>query len=490
MNPGPLNTLDRIRVSLSPIIEFEKGFTMPITSIFGIQSGFDSASLVEKLIALQARPMDLKLAQVQAKETQLESFQSLRTQLQSFQSTLQKMNTASQFSANTANFSVTVGPGNVLSASTTSSASVGTHNITVTALAQATNLTSNTTYSATTDTIVQPPPMAPAPAYSFDINVGGAPTLIAVDPVNDTIQNVVDAINASAADVTASIIDVGAGVLRIQIQGNQSGTANAVTAVLNDDMGAPVDTFNVAQAEADASVTVGGTTFTRSTNTISDIITGVTLDLESLGSGTLVIASDTAEITANIQDFVNAFNTLIGFIDEQTEFNPETFATGTLFGNSAVQGLETTLRRIATGQVTGLAGNFEFLSQIGITTQNDGTLFLDEVKLNDALSADLTNVVDLFTSTNGVITLLDSKISVLLDSSQKGPLTAELDSLTGSIDDLNDTLLRMDERLELFERNIRQEFINLEILLGKLDAQRNAFQLALQNLGSFFDRQN
>ena len=52
---------------------------MAITSIFGISSGFDTASLVEKLIALQARPMDLKLAQVQAKETKLEAFQSLRT---------------------------------------------------------------------------------------------------------------------------------------------------------------------------------------------------------------------------------------------------------------------------------------------------------------------------------------------------------------------------------------------------------------------------
>jgi hypothetical protein len=52
---------------------------MAFTSIFGIKSGFDSASLVQKLIALQARPMDLKLAQLQAKETELESFQSLRT---------------------------------------------------------------------------------------------------------------------------------------------------------------------------------------------------------------------------------------------------------------------------------------------------------------------------------------------------------------------------------------------------------------------------
>ena len=49
---------------------------MAITSIFGIQSGFDTASLVEKLIALQARPLELKLAQLQAKETELEAFQS------------------------------------------------------------------------------------------------------------------------------------------------------------------------------------------------------------------------------------------------------------------------------------------------------------------------------------------------------------------------------------------------------------------------------
>ena len=63
---------------------------------------------------------------------------------------------------------------------------------------------------------------------------------------------------------------------------------------------------------------------------------------------------------------------------------------------------------------------------------------------------------------------------------------SEFDSLTESIDDLNDTLLRMDDRLELFEKNIRQQFVNLEIILGKLDAQRTAFQQALQNLGTAF----
>ncbi len=543
---------------------------MPITSIFGIRSGFDTASLVEKLIALQARPMDLKLAQLQAKETKLEAFQSLRTKLQTFQSVLSTMNTVNRFTIHTADFSVTAGTGNVLNVAASSSASPGTFDITVNALAQETTLLSDTGFTNATDVV----PSGNPGTYFVEVVVGGTITQVGI-AVTATVQDIVDAINNSGADVTASIIDDGGAVdpLKIVVQGNQAGTANAVTARMFRMVGAAeVDelTFTAVQAAADASVTVDGITFTRTSNTINDIIPGVTLNLESLGSGTLTIATDNAAIAGNIQDFVDAFNELIAFIDEQTEFNSETFRTGTLFGNSAVQSLETSLRRIATGQVTGISGNFEFLSQIGITTQDDGTLFLDEVKLDEALTSDLDNVVALFTSSGsatdanvtfvgftdntvagtydvqvvggvpqlspsgagtfvdavnngafftgapgteaeglsfsmaslvdgsygtltlslGVIPRLNQEISILLDSSQKGPLTSELDSLTESIDDLNETLLRMDDRLELFEKNIRRQFINLEIILGKLDAQRSAFQQSLQNLSSFFDRQN
>ena len=465
---------------------------MAITSIFGIQSGFDTASLVQKLIALQARPMDLKLAQLEAKETKLDAFQSLRDELQTFQSVLQSMNTTSRFSVNTADFTVTAGTGNVLSVATTSSASTGTFDITVNALAQETTLLSDTGYAATTDLVFAGVGLT----FHADIDIGGVLTTVNLT-ATDTVQDVVDTINASGLDVTASIIDDGTGgtPFKIVIQGNTAGTANAVTAELwhtnPAGLGHIIEgTFTATQAAADASVTVDGITFTRTTNAINDIITGVTLNLESLGSGTLTISTDTTEIAANIEDFVDAFNTLISFMDEQTEFDTETFQSGVLFGNSAVQSLETNLRRIATGQVTAVTGNFEFLSQIGITTQDDGTLFLDDVILNDALTSDITNVVELFTATDGVITELESEISVLVDSSQQGPLTAELDSLTESIDDMNDVLLQMDHRLELFEKNIRQQFINLEIILGRLDAQRKAFQQALQGLSSFFDRQN
>lgn len=465
---------------------------MEFTSIFGTQSGFDSASVVQKLIALQARPIDLKLAQLQVKETQLNAFQNLRDELQTFQSALNGTGSINQFNVTSANFTVTAGVGSVLSVSTTGAAAPGTHNITVNSLAQQGTVLSDTGYNATTDIIPMFNDITVA-GHFVEVVVGGAITEIAIS-ATPTVQDVVDAINASAADVTAAIIDDGSAgnPLRIQIQSNQPGAANTVTSRIFhrhfDATEHQEEAFSQTQAATDASVTVDGTTFTRTTNSINDIITGVTLNLESLGSGILNLATDNAAITANIKDFVDAFNKLTGFIDEQTEFNSETFSTGVLFGNSSVQGLESSLRRIATGQVTGLAGNFEFLSQIGITTQNDGTLAIDEVKLGQALNADSTNVVELFTSANGIVNQLNTKVSLLLDSSQQGPLSAELDSLTESIDDLNDTLLRMDERLELFEKKIRQEFINLEIILGRLDSQRNAFQQALQNLNGFFNQ--
>ena len=463
---------------------------MAFTSIFGIQSGFDSASLVQKLIALEARPMDLKLAQLQAKETELEAFQNLRTHLQTFQSVLTRMGSVDRFNETTSKFTVTAGTGNVLNVSASSSASIGSHDITVNVLAQETTLLSDTGYASVND-VVPSGAGGPGTTYHVEINVGGALTVVNLNPT-DTVQDVVDAINASGADVTASAIDDGSAVnpIKIVIQGNQAGAANAVSAFTYRNPGgggAQVTevTFSATQAAQDASVTVDGITFARTSNTISDVIPGVTLNLESLGSGTLTISTDNTAIAGNVQDFVDAFNELVAFIDKQTTFNPETFETGVLFGNSSVQSLETSLRRIATGQVAG-NGTFEFLSQVGITTQDDGQLFLDEVKLDEALTTDLNSVVSLFASNNGVIPQLDNQVSLLLDSSQKGPLTSELDSLTESIDDLNDTLLRMDDRLELFEKNIRQQFVNLEIILGKLDAQRTAFKQALQNLGTAF----
>ena len=213
---------------------------------------------MQKLIALQARPIDLKLAQLQVKETQLDAFQNLRDELQTFQSVLSGLGTFDQFNGLTAEFTKTGGVGNVLNISTTSSASTGTHDIIVNSLTQETTLISNTGYNATTDVV----PLGALGNPFVEVVVGGAITQVAIAN-NATVQDVVDAINGSGADVTAAIINDGSPVnpLKIQIQGNQPGTANAVTGrVFRDFVIFEVDdvTFTTTQAATDASLIVDG----------------------------------------------------------------------------------------------------------------------------------------------------------------------------------------------------------------------------------------
>jgi flagellar hook-associated protein 2 len=86
----------------------------------------------------------------------------------------------------------------------------------------------------------------------------------------------------------------------------------------------------------------------------------------------------------------------------------------------------------------------------------------------------------------GVAELLNRELSFLTDTTRQGPLETELDTITKTIDEFNDTLFALDERLELFEQNIRSKFINLEINLGRLNTQKETFSMSLAGLQSLF----
>jgi flagellar hook-associated protein 2 len=118
--------------------------------------------------------------------------------------------------------------------------------------------------------------------------------------------------------------------------------------------------FSETQAAQDASFTLDGINITKSSNTISDVISGATLTLTSAGSGTIKISTDIEEIKAKITSFVSGYNDLLEYIQGLLKFDQNTLESGNLFGNIAVQGLQNTLRRIATGRVAG--------AQVGIRT--------------------------------------------------------------------------------------------------------------------------
>ena len=90
----------------------------------------------------------------------------------------------------------------------------------------------------------------------------------------------------------------------------------------------------------------------------------------------------------------------------------------------------------------------------------------------------------------GVAELLNREMDVLVDATQSGPLTAELKTLTNTIDDLDETIVDMEFRLDSFEDNLRRKFVNLEVILSRLDSQRTAMRSALAGLNSIFNNNN
>ncbi len=528
--------------------------------IFGINSSFDSAALIDNLVELNRRPIDLNLAKRELEDQKLTSFLDLTDRLKTFKSVLTTINTESRFKATKGVFnnSVSTATTEVVDIVTNSSATSGTFSFTVNQLANETKLI--TDGFASINNLI--------PQGNLAITVGSTVTNVSIDASNNTLAGLRLAINNSGADVQANFLDDGSSLpSHLTISGTKTGTDNAVSMSMTIDLigSGTVNLmgFTETQAAQDASVTVDGVSVTSSSNTLTDVIPNSVLTLLGTGDGTLTISSDLTTIKEQVQDFVDGFNDVMGHLNDQLALDEGTGTTSLLFGNFMVQNLQSNLRNLVTSSVTGVSGSFSYLSQIGIRTQDDGLLSIDDGQLDDALASDIDNVSQLFSSKGttdnialtfvgftedtqpgnfdirvlngvpqvsvagandftdavgsgnfftgadgtageglsfrissttvdgsfgsitlavGVAELLNREVADLTDFSRNGPLDSEIDSATDTIDDLDDTIDEQEERLILFEEDLRERFSTLEVLLGQLDSQKQAFNSALDGL--------
>ncbi|WP_042251221.1 flagellar cap protein FliD N-terminal domain-containing protein, partial [Nitrospina gracilis] len=217
---------------------------MSITSIFGIQSGFNTSEVIEKLLALQQRPLEAKVSERELQIERLDLFKQLRRNANSFKSLVRTMDGRDQMTVKVGSFLGDTDTAQVgVITSVTSPA--GSFAIDVTQLARVGIVRSDDRYASATSVY------SPDDAGTLEITVGNTQTDISITDT-DTLQDVVDKINASSADVTARVVDSGSGQtpFSIVITGNQSGIANAVSAVF-DEPGRD-QTFSSTQAAQDA----------------------------------------------------------------------------------------------------------------------------------------------------------------------------------------------------------------------------------------------
>lgn len=239
---------------------------------------------------------------------------------------------------------------------------------------------------------------------SGTIQINGTP--IALDFSTDSLNSIANKINSAGIQgVSASVVsetEKGKAYYRLKITGVSDPSAFTDDQNLLKNLGILQKSYTREMVAAqDASFTVDGVAFTRSTNQISDVITGVVFTLLSADSNnpkraTLTIDRDLNAIKKNITDFVNVYNGVVDFIKENASFDKETFRSGILFADQTVENIRDHLIRQITDEIEGLSGTLRTLAQIGITLDGEGKLQIDDGTLTAALNGDLNEVGRLF----------------------------------------------------------------------------------------------
>jgi flagellar hook-associated protein 2 len=221
----------------------------------------------------------------------------------------------------------------------------------------------------------------------------------------------------------------------------------------------------------DAEVWIAGYQHFSATNTISDVIDGVTINLLKAEPGdvkTLTIANDTAATVGRVKTFVAQFNALAKQMGSLRSYEPTTKKAGPLLGDSMLRTIEGELRGKLTNPVSGVTGPYQTLASVGITTEKDGTLKLDNAKLSAAMEANFDGVSQLFGSADGVAARLANALTPRLAAD------AELDVRTKRLNqksiELQKDQAALDARMAKVEARYRAQFNNLDSLLSRMQS--------------------
>ncbi|MEW6659157.1 MAG: flagellar filament capping protein FliD [Thermodesulfobacteriota bacterium] len=389
-------------------------YYQPSITFSGLGSSVDFQSIIDKLVSVESASINRYESWKSEWNDKITALETLNTKLTDFRTLAASMDTLTQFVDKTAASSDT----SVLTVSASTTASSGTHSVLVNQLAQ--NEVEAHQGLAASTTVINSSGSAKVFAFSY---AGGAAVSISVAD-GATLADLASAINSSGANpgVTATVMDMGASYgatrYRLLLQGKDTGSTNSITI---DDALTTLDgtggtenfestTFTQTQAAQDAQIRVDGyppgTWIERSTNTISDVITGVTLKLVS-SSATAVqvtITDDTSAMQDKIESLVEQYNDVVANIKEQTKYDSTTGQAGILLGNYAVEIVKSALNSIGTGNAPGFQDPddpYLNLAMIGITTDSDessdtfGQLLIDDTALEEALNDNPDGVANL-----------------------------------------------------------------------------------------------
>lgn len=443
---------------------------MAITAA-GVGSGLDIENIVSQLMSLERRPLAAIQQKVRSVEADISSLGTFKSKLSTFQDAMEELSTLDAFKK----FTTSSTDEGVLTATAGSDAAAGSFSVDVTRLAQNSRYGSKEMSGGATvgggagDALV-----LGVNGDSMSIDLSAALT---VDQLRDAINS-----NADNPGVTATVLNVGGGAQRLLVTSDESGYDNRVEISYGGAVDAATFDFALTNKDIngdplvdltalDAEFSIDGFALTSSSNNVSGVVDGLTLELKDIGSSVLTTGRDDEAIEGSGKQFVDAYNELVASIGTLQNANADARSLG--------RSVERSLRGALNASGSGLEGPFTALSQVGITTNaTTGELEFDSDEFSKALDTDFASVANLFADDGqGVAFRFDALADRLADDD--GVIESRIDTLNDQTRSLENREISLESRLELKEKSLRSEYAALDSLLTSLQSTSSYL---LQNL--------
>ena len=442
----------------------------------GAGAGFDTKKIVEALVNAEKAPTEARIkSKIAESEAKISGLGQAVSILNVVKDAALRLNDAKDFKT----FAVSNSQTSAFSASSTTSARAGSNNITVSQIAQEQRSVSNG-FASETDAFN-------AGSVTLSISVGAtSPTTTEITVTDASLQGTVTAINAANLGVTAEIVDTGVSGDRYRIQLiGETGAEKAFSLTSDDDS----ISFSSVQSASDAQLNVNGIDFTRSTNVIDDVLTGVSLTLNTVTDGTanLNISQDNAEARANIVDFVAIYNEA----QRQMKELVNSSADGALAGDSIFRSLTTSLRSIVLGSSSSGSGDISNLSDMGISVARTGELVVDDAKLDNALANNYSDVIQMFSANTddqaasssdaaGLAGDITKLITNATDSDSY--LVTQQATLATGNSEREEQLEALAERMERVEERYNRQFLAMQQIIDQMNSTKESMENSFANL--------
>jgi flagellar hook-associated protein 2 len=460
--------------------------TNSIVNTLGAGSGIDVKSLAQSLVDAEKTPKKERIdAKITKTEARISGYSAIKFALSTLKTAFGKLNDASDFSS--------IQPSNTqpsaFGVSASTNAEAGSYSIAVLETAKA-QRTASSSFAAR-DT-----PLNGGVAFQLNLTIG-AVTTDPIDVTTTTPAGMVSAINGAKLGVTAQLINTGSGH-QIVLTGD-TGVANTfIMTTSGTNPTDPVSTITFSQSlqdATDASFTVNGLPVTRSTNTVNDVIDGVTLELfaktavDSVGApiaARLDLNRDNAGIKGNIQGLVTAYNDLAASLDilGDSASEVEEFG-GALAGDNLLQSVRKQVRDMITSNSTTPGTTIKAGRDVGLSIDRNGKLTLDDAKLDKALQNNFGEVVTMFsagtnnksiysTAPAGMAGGAINKLEKMLLST--GLIDTQSQNATKQIAKYKEELTVLEERMQKLMTRYTSQFSIMESIVGNSNSTREGLK--------------